>query len=103
MRPRHSLTQDYTVFAQVVDQDTTRWAHHDYAPAEGTSTWPAGQVQILTMPLNLSEQTPAGVYPIHVGLYIRTSEGGFLRLQLVTEDGRITQEDFLLLTQIRAQ
>jgi hypothetical protein len=36
-----------------------------------------------------------------LGVYTRTEDGGFQRLQLVTGDGRITQDDVLTLTKIR--
>lgn len=100
-RPERPLATNYTFFAQVVDEDTTRWAAHDFAPLEGTASWRAGEVYSLTMPLALAAETPARVYPLIIGVYTRTADGGFQRLQLVAEDGRITQEDFLTLTKIR--
>lgn len=95
------LSTDYTIFAQVVDRDTTRWASYDLAPLAGTSSWSPESVQSMDLPLLLSPDTPSGVYPLHLGAYIRTDDGGFRRLQLVSEDGRITQDDFLVLTQVR--
>jgi len=100
-RPLRPLNRDYTFFAQVVDEDTTRWASYDYPPAGGTSSWTEGEVQTMTLPLTLSADTPARVYPIHLGIYTRSEDGSFLREQLVAEDGRITQDNFLLLTKIR--
>ncbi len=100
-RGRRPLTTGYTIFAQIVDEDTTRWAANDLAPAEGTASWPVGELQTLTMPLNLAADTPPQVYPLIIGVYTRTEDGGFQRLQLVTEDDRITQDDFLTLTKIR--
>jgi hypothetical protein len=52
------------------------------------------------MTLTLSEETPYGVYPVIVGAYTRTTDGGFERLQLV-RDGRITMDDALTLTLVR--
>jgi hypothetical protein len=100
------LTIDYTFFAQVVDEDTTRWAANDFNPldlnpANGTTSWPPGEVQILEMPLAIAADAPAKVYPLILGVYTRTEDGGFQRLQLVTSDGRITQDDVLPLTKIR--
>ncbi len=100
------LPIDYTFFAQVVDEDTTRWAANDFNPlnlnpVNGTASWPPGEVQILEMPLPIAADAPARVYPLILGVYSRTADGGFQRLQLVTSDGRITQDDVLPLTKIR--
>ena len=51
--------------------------------------------------LAIAADTPASVYPLILGVYTLTEEGGFQRLQLVTGDGRITQDDILNLTKIR--
>lgn len=93
------LTTDYTFFAQVVDDDTTRWASLDLG--QPTSAWAPGDVQVVNMPLDISSNAPANVYPLILGVYTRTEDGGFQRLQLVTSDGRITQDDVLTLTKIR--
>lgn len=93
------LTTDYTFFAQIVDEDTTRWASIDLG--QSTSTWEPGEVQIVEMPLTIAADAPPRVYPLILGVYTRTEDGGFQRLQLVTGDGRITQDDILNLTQIR--
>ncbi len=94
-----SLTIDYTFFAQVVDEDTTRWASLDLG--QPTSTWQPGETQSVEMPLTIAADTPANVYPLILGVYTLTEDGGFQRLQLVTSDGRITQDDVLTLTKIR--
>jgi 4-amino-4-deoxy-L-arabinose transferase-like glycosyltransferase len=94
------LSQNYTIFAQIVDDDTTRWASHDPEPEPPTSAWQPGQVQTMTMQLTLDEATPAELYPLIIGAYILTDAGEFVRLQLVTPDGRLT-DNFLQLTQIR--
>ncbi len=95
-----NLGTDYTFFAQIVDADTTRWASQDLGPQPGTSTWTAAESQILEFALTLAEDTPAGLYPLIVGAYVRAEDGSFDRLQLRTEDGRLT-DDFLELTRIR--
>jgi hypothetical protein len=99
-RANQPLAEDYTFFAQIVDEDTTRWAGQDIAPARPTSSWVEGEVEILEMTLSLSADTRPELYPLIIGLYTRTADGGFDRLQLVTDDGRRT-DDFLVLTQIR--
>ncbi len=101
-QPLQTQEEDYTFFAQVVDEDTTRWASLDYMPPEGTSTWPANEVQIIPMSLTISPDTPANVYPIIVGIYTRGGGGEFNRLQIQTEDNRLT-DDFLELTQVRIE
>jgi hypothetical protein len=100
-RASHALSVDYTFFAQVVDQDTTLWASNDMPPPGGTTSWQMGEVYTLNMPLSLSPDTPPAVYPIHLGMYTRDNDGGFHRLQIVAEDGRITQENFLRLALVR--
>ncbi len=100
-RAERPLTTDYTFFAQIIGEDTTRWAANDLEPPGGTASWQPGAVQMVSVPLALAEDTPPHVYPLILGVYTRTEDGGFQRLQLVTEDGRITQDDFLPLTQIR--
>jgi hypothetical protein len=97
-RPLKDLGIDYTFFAQVVDDDTTRWASMDLA--QPTSSWSRGDTQSFTLSLRIDDHTPAGVYPVIVGVYTRDDQGGFDRLQLVTDDGRLT-DDFLALTQVR--
>lgn len=99
-RTNRALPDDYTFFAQVVDEDTTRYASVDFSPPLPTSQWAVGQTYPLTMPLELSPETPPATYPLIIGLYTRTEHGGFNRLQLVTDDGRLT-DDFLTLTRIR--
>ena len=53
------------------------------------------------MSITLDENIPPGVYPIIIGAYTHSDEDGFARLQIVTPEGRITQDDFLILTPIR--
>jgi hypothetical protein len=60
-----------------------------------------GEVRAIELPLSLAEDTPPEVYPLIVGFYSRTESGEFRRLQLMAEDGRITQDNFLPLTLVR--
>jgi hypothetical protein len=99
-RPIPGLDEDYTFFAQILDEDTTRWASADIAPAEGTGSAPEDEVQTLQLPLIVDPNAPADVYPIIVGLYSRDEAGNFNRLQVV-QDGRITMADFVELTKVR--
>ena len=89
---------DYTLFAQVVDDDTTRWAGVDVA--QPTSLWPTEAVIPVTVPLTIDATTPSDVYPVIIGLYTLGDDGSFQRLQRITPDGRPT-DDFLELTLLR--
>ena len=93
---KRPLTTDYTFFAQVVDNDTTRWAAHDMAPPSPTSTWAEDEVRSITLTLTPDAETPPNVYPIIIGMYT-VDDGNFERLQIIAEDGRPT-DDFLSLT-----
>jgi 4-amino-4-deoxy-L-arabinose transferase-like glycosyltransferase len=104
-RPLRPLRTDYTFFAQVVDLDgdLTRWASDDPAPAAGTSGWRPGETQTVTFRLPLADDTPPRLYPLIIGVYTQTAAGTLQRLQLVTADGRVTDQDYLLLTQVRVE
>ncbi len=96
-RAKRPLTTDYTLFAQVVDADTTRWASQDLG--QSTSGWTEGELQTVQMSLSLNPDTPGKVYPIIIGLYTM-EDGQFNRLQIIAADGRPT-DDFLQLTLLR--
>ena len=99
-RAQRPLAADYTFFAQVVNlEDLNRWGSQDLPVP--TASWLPGEVQKVSLAFSLSEETPAGVYPVIVGAYTTTAEGNFDRLRVVTEDGRLTQDDFLRLTPLR--
>jgi hypothetical protein len=102
-RAKRPLTHNYTFFAQVVDlQTTTRYGSQDIQPpTDPTSTWETGADQIIPMTITLDANTPPDVYPIILGVYTHSPESGFQRLQIVTPEGRITQDDFLVLTPVR--
>jgi 4-amino-4-deoxy-L-arabinose transferase-like glycosyltransferase len=104
-RPLRPLRADYTFFAQVVDLegDLTRWASDDVAPAHSSRSWQPGQVESLTFTLPLAADTPANLYPLIIGVYTRDAGGAFRRLQRVTADGRVTDQDYLRLTQVRIE
>ena len=81
---------------------TTRYGSQDIQPPDGpTSTWQPDTDQRIPMNIILDENIPPGVYPITIGVYTHSEEAGFERLQIVTPEGRITQDDFLILTPIR--
>lgn len=99
-QPTEPLPDDFTFFAQIVDETTTRFAAADPSPDPPTSAWIPGEVYPVVMDLTIDPATPPDVYPLIVGLYSRTADGGFDRRQLVTPDGRLT-DDFLTLTLVR--
>ncbi len=94
---------DYTIFTHLRDLDDPSnriFAQHDAEPPGGTSTWTQGQTVKAVYQLTLAADTPAAVHEIEVGVYHRTAEGAFPRLQLVTPDGRLV-DDFLILSKVR--
>jgi hypothetical protein len=105
-RPAQPLPADYTFFAQIVGEDTTRQAAADVTPPRPTSGWAADETVEVRFSLPIDPVAPPDAYPLIVGLYTRTApmssadNGGFDRLQLVTPDGRLT-DDFLILTLVR--
>jgi hypothetical protein len=101
-QPNQPLTNDYTFFAQVIGEENKRWAAIDKGGV-GTMGWQVGQVYTVEMPLVLDAEMPADVFPIIIGAYHRPNDTEFVNLQIVTPDGRITQDNFLTLTQIRIE
>lgn len=100
VQARRPLRYDYSFSVQAVNlQDTTRWGSHDLTLP--TSTWLPGEVQTIEMPFTLAADTPPEVYPLILVIYRQAEDGSWPRLQLVAADGRITQDNFLLLTYLR--
>jgi 4-amino-4-deoxy-L-arabinose transferase-like glycosyltransferase len=94
---------NYTVFAHVLGENNRIWANGDSWPAGGaapTSAWTPGEIVEDAHALTLAPETPSGVYPIEVGLYVRTDDGGFERLVVVTGEGTL-QRDFVYLSRVR--
>ncbi len=100
VQAQRPLDKDYTLFAQIVGEDTTRWASYDFKPPEGTSTWQPESLMTLPLRLTIDKNAPPGLYPLIVGLYTQDLQGDFDRLQILTSDGRLT-DDFLELTRVR--
>jgi hypothetical protein len=96
-KAQDKLDKDYTFFAQVVDEDTTRWASRDIQIL--TSEWKVGELQTVEMGLSIAQDAPPGIYPIVIGVYTRPTDGSFERLQLVI-DGRLA-DDFISLVDVR--
>ncbi|MEM8863147.1 MAG: hypothetical protein AAGD96_32970, partial [Chloroflexota bacterium] len=94
-----NISKDYTFFAQFLGADTTRWAAVDLG--QPTSSWQRNQIQEIKMEMNLRPDTPAGVYPLRLGVYL-AENGTYENLQRVTEDDRLT-DDFIELTVIKVE
>jgi hypothetical protein len=92
---------NYSVFAHVRGEGESLWAGQDAWPQQGaapTSTWRLGEVIVDSYALTLAADTPPGQHNIEVGLY----DGETLaRLQVVADDGRPTDADFVFLSPIR--
>ncbi|HNT73768.1 MAG TPA: phospholipid carrier-dependent glycosyltransferase [Anaerolineae bacterium] len=78
----------YAIFAQVLDSEYHVWGSRD----GGGVTWTPGSVVTETRHITLLPETPAGSYPLQVGLF--HSETG--RLPVVADDGRHLDERVLL-------
>lgn len=96
-RPLTGSPVDYTFFAQLVGEDTTRWAAADIGL--GTSGWAADEIYQVEAELVVREETPPGIYPLRIGIY-KNGPDGIVNLQRVTAEGRLT-DDFLNLTVVR--
>jgi len=90
------MTEDYTVFVHVVDEEGTIWGQHDSQPVNGyypTSFWNQDEIVKDKHAFVVSEDTPAGEYRIEVGMY-RLADGQ--RLVIVDQDGQILDNKVLL-------
>jgi len=97
------MARNYTISAQVLAEDTTRYAQEDSWPLDGarpTSSWLPGELIEDEYTLMLHPDTPPGVYWVQVVIYWQDEAGTFNRLQRITSDGRLV-EDYVLLTRIR--
>jgi hypothetical protein len=97
-RPLKNLDTDYTFFVQVIDEDTTRWGSQDLK--QMTSEWPPGSIHTTELNFRIDKNTPPGIYPVIIGIYSRPAEGEFDRLQMITAEGRLT-DDFFHLFDVR--
>jgi hypothetical protein len=97
------LHDNYSVFAHVRGEGETLWAGQgqDSWPQKGaapTSSWEVGQIIPDKYELTLQPDTPTGLYDVEVGLY---DSATLERLQLIADDGRPTDADFVYLSKIR--
>ncbi len=67
------MTEDYTVFVQVLDSQDRLVGQVDSWPVQGTfptSSWTAGEAVSDPYVVQLSSDMPPGAYRLHVGLYL---------------------------------
>jgi len=95
-RAQKKMTEDYTVFVHVVDEEGTIWGQHDSLPVNGyypTSFWDQDEIVKDKHAFVVSEDTPPGKYRIEVGMY-RLADGQ--RLVIVDQDGQVLDDKVLL-------
>jgi hypothetical protein len=101
-RALQPLGKDYTVFAHILDpQTTTIYAGSDAAPANTpTSGWQSGEVFTDTHTLTVNPEAPPGIYEVEIGLYLNPGDGTFPRLRVVAPDGGMA-DDYTYLSRVR--
>ncbi|MCD6302449.1 MAG: glycosyltransferase family 39 protein, partial [Anaerolineae bacterium] len=98
-RVLRDLTQNYTVFTQVIGPDNSIWAQVDNWPQDGaspTSTWRKGQLVEDSYSLRVKNDAPPGVYQLQVGMY----DSQVRRLNLLGPGG-FAQDNRILLGNVR--
>jgi len=103
-RALRPIEYDYKVFANVLDPATlTKYAASDGMPAQWqrpTTTWTPGEIIEDVHILNISPETPPGIYELELGLYREAPDGTFPRLRIVTVDGGMAF-NFIYLNRVR--
>jgi hypothetical protein len=67
------MSQDYTVFTHLVDEENTTWAQRDNQPVDGfhaTTRWEPGEIVRDQYDLLIPSDAPPSEYQIEVGLYL---------------------------------
>ncbi|MCB0207779.1 MAG: glycosyltransferase family 39 protein [Anaerolineae bacterium] len=97
---RQPVTQDYTIFTQLIGPDGQVWAQQDNQPQGGsfpTSTWSPFDTVVDRYELPLNEGAPPGQYQLLVGQYdLNTGQ----RLPAVDAQGQRLSNDAIVLTTI---
>jgi 4-amino-4-deoxy-L-arabinose transferase-like glycosyltransferase len=101
-RALQPLSKDYTVFAHILDPQTTSiYAGSDATPGGSpTSGWKVGEIIKDTHTLTVKPETPPGIYEVEIGLYLNPSDGTFPRLNVIDADGG-ERDDFAHLSRVR--
>jgi hypothetical protein len=95
-RAQNKMTEDYTVFVHLVDEEGTIWGQHDSQPVNGyypTSFWDQDEIVKDEHAFTIGEDAPPGEYWIEVGMY-RLVDGQ--RLTIVDQDGQVLDDKALL-------
>ncbi|MBZ0298628.1 MAG: glycosyltransferase family 39 protein [Anaerolineae bacterium] len=102
-RGMKAMSTDYKVFASIIDPRTlTKYAASDTMPADWTaptSTWVPGQIIADGHELQVSPNTPPGIYELQIGWYQEVA-GEFRRLRIHTPDGG-QANDLMVLSRVR--
>lgn len=105
-RALQPISQDYVVFAHIVDPPTTTiYAGSDAQPANWsrpTTTWQTGEIieDHHTLPINPDTPPTPGIYEVEIGLYLNPGDGTFPRLRVFTRDGGMAS-DYAYLSRVR--
>jgi len=94
-QPQPSLAHDYLVFAQAIGDDVQVWGSHD---GSGPG-WHTGALVTDVRHITLSPDTPAGSYPVQVGLF-HAATG---RLPVIAPAGWYHLDERVLLGPIKVQ
>ncbi len=99
-RALQPISSNYTVFAHILDpQTTTIYAGSDDVSAP-TSSWKPGEIITDAHTLTVKPDTPPGIYEVEIGLYLNPGDGTFPRLRIVTPDGGMA-DDHTYLSRVR--
>jgi len=92
-----TITEDYTVFVQLVGPDGRLHGQVDFYPVKGTlatSHWIPGQLIQDPYTVTLAADAPRGEYTVHVGMYLLAT---LERLPVLNADG-MPMDDRVALT-----
>ena len=101
-RALRPMEKNYTVSAQLIDEDQRKAAQHDSPPLEGaapTTTWEPNQTVVDDVPLTVFQDAAAGPYNVRIAVYVH-EEGAISHLS-VTPPGGQMQANHVKLTQVR--
>lgn len=103
-RGLQTIPDDYKVFANIIDPRTlTKYAASDSMPVQWTrptTTWTPGEIIEDTHTLNVSADSPPGIYELELGLYREAPDSSFPRLRIFTLDGG-QSDNFIYLSRVR--
>lgn len=90
---RGPVTQDYTTFVHLLDQEFAMFGGHDGRPQPPTPEWMPGVLIEDRHTFVVPPETPPGSYQVELGLYTRPD---FSRLRVMTEAGAAGADRLLL-------